>query len=130
MKGSAELTFVHFRGNTDDWILFIDDVEQYNEWKQTEQAGASKDDADAETEDAGFVVPLFVTGKDEIFITHKHGAQGKKDVASKVEIAAEFGTENRNVAIKQILLQGNLMESKLQERQGSKNDSIGAMSAH
>jgi len=157
MKGAAESTFIHFRGKHDDWILFIDDANQYKEWKaqqhdalkqeqleqqeqeeqeeqqeQQEQQvhSVGADAAVALAEDTSFVIPLFVIGKDAIFITHNRGKQGTKDSASKVEIANEFGTENRNVAIKQILLQGTLDEGKFPERQGSRNDSFGGSVFH
>jgi len=128
MKGAAEPTLIHYHGDHDDWIIFIDDVEQYNVWKQAQQQLDA--DADEEADDSSFDVPLFVTSKDEVFVTHKHGPQGPKNAASKIEVSIEFGTDDKRLAIKQILLKGNLVESKFPERQGPKNDSNGPMGAH
>jgi len=127
MKGGAERPCVQWRGKNGDWVLFIDDVDQYKEWKAAQQqADAADDDAD-DAKDASFVVPSFVIGKDEIFVTDKHSPQG---TASIVKIAAEFETENKKQAIRRILLEGTVVEAKFPERQGPKNDSMGSMAAH
>jgi len=136
MKGAAEPSLIHYKGKKDDWIVFIDDVDQYNEWKAAQQQADEAGDESVPDEDKDTTknekwdVPLFVTGKDEVFVTHKHGPQGTKDSASKTDVAAEFDSEDKTLAIKQILLKGNLVESKFPERQGPKNDSNGPMGAH
>jgi len=130
MKGAAEPTIVHFRGEKDDWVVFIDEPDQYKEWKQAQQDDAKDEQQADDAKDAKFDVPLFVEGKDAIFVTNSHGPQGTKNTASKSMIASEFGTEDKSLAIKHILLKGTLVEIKMSERQGSKNDSMGAMSAH
>lgn len=33
MKGATEQTKVHYKGNEDDFIIFIDDVEAYKKWQ-------------------------------------------------------------------------------------------------
>jgi len=131
MKGAAESTIVHFRGKTDDWVVFINEPEQYKEWKQAQQANAADEQqADDKAKDEKFDVPLFVDGKNQVFVTNKHGRQGTKNAASDMEVENEFGTRDKDLAIKHILLKGTLVEIQMPERQGSKNDSKGAMSAH
>ncbi len=43
----------------------------------------------------------------------RHGAQGQMDTASKSTLENEFGTQNDEEAIKQILEKGTLQESEV-----------------
>ncbi|TVY83348.1 SDO1-like protein [Lachnellula suecica] len=104
---------VHFKGKDEDFVVFVDDVKAFNDWKTDKS------------------IPLTqVVGAFKIFITHKHGAQGTMDSASKATLDNEFGTHVDDEVIKQILEKGSIQESDSAERQGSTNDSKGAMAGH
>ncbi|KLU91159.1 hypothetical protein MAPG_09682 [Magnaporthiopsis poae ATCC 64411] len=107
-KGEASTAKVHFKGNEDDFVVFVDDVEDFKKW-QTDKS-----------------VPLanFVSSF-KVFVTHRHGAQGTLDGASNAVMDNEFGTHVDEDVIKQILEKGTLQESEFAERQGRKNDANG-----
>ncbi|KAK3694651.1 ribosome maturation protein [Podospora appendiculata] len=109
-RGGTIQTKVHFKGTDDDFLVFLDSVEDYKKWLGDKS------------------IPLAqVVSSFKIFVTHKHGAQGTYDAASKAALENEFGTSVDDKVIEQILEKGTLQESQAAERQGSKNDSNGAM---
>ncbi|KAK3336496.1 ribosome maturation protein [Cercophora scortea] len=109
-RGGTIQTKVHFKGSDDDFLVFLDSVEDYKKWLGDKS------------------IPLAqVVSSFKIFVTHKHGAQGTYDTASKAALENEFGTSVDDKVIEQILQKGTLQESQAAERQGSKNDSNGAM---
>ncbi|KAM7206932.1 Ribosome maturation protein SBDS [Rhypophila sp. PSN 637] len=112
-RGGTTQSKVHFKGKSDDFLLFIDDLDAYKKWIGDKS------------------VPLveFVSSF-QIFVTHKQGSQGQYDTASKSSLDNEFGTTDETEVIKQILEKGTLQDVQMAERQGPRNDSNGAMGAN
>ncbi|KAK0618375.1 ribosome maturation protein [Bombardia bombarda] len=109
-RGGTIQTKVHYKGNDEDFVVFLDSTDDYKKWLSDKS------------------IPLAqVVSSFKIFVTHKHGAQGTFDGASKGALESEFGTSVDDEVIKQILEKGTLQESQMAERQGSKNDSNGAL---
>ncbi|KAK3957110.1 ribosome maturation protein [Pseudoneurospora amorphoporcata] len=108
MRGGATETKVHFKGNGEDFLVFVDSKEDYNKWVSDKSTPLAQ------------VVSGF-----EVFTTHNHGTQGRYETASKSTLENEFGSTNPEDAIKQILEKGTLQESAMAERQGRRNDSNG-----
>jgi len=113
-KGGASTSKVHFKGENEDYIVFIDDQDSLKKYKEGDKSVPLAD-----------VVQSF-----KIFVTHKHGAQGTYDGASNATLDNEFGTHEPEEVIKKILEKGTLQESEFQERSGSKNDSKGTLIGH
>ncbi|KAF4628154.1 hypothetical protein G7Y89_g9994 [Cudoniella acicularis] len=112
-RGEAPQTKVHFKGKDEDFIVFVEDAKTAKDWK------------------ADKTIPLAqVVSAFKIFVTHKQGAQGTLNGASHGTLDNEFGTHDDEEVIKMILEKGTLQETEGAERQGSKNDSIGARVAH
>ncbi|KAM3566757.1 hypothetical protein ARSEF4850_000291 [Beauveria asiatica] len=111
-RGETVQTKCHYKGHSDDFIIFIDDVDTYNKWKTDKQ------------------IPMahFISSF-KIFQTNKHGAQGQLDAAPNSILAAEFDTEKEDEVIKKILEKGNIQQSEMPARQGPKNDSMSSMNA-
>jgi len=108
VKGEAKQTKVHFKGQDDDFVVFVDDPETFKKWK-----------ADKSIPLAHFISSF------KIFVTHKQGAQGQLDGASKSTLENQFGTHVDDEVIKQILEKGTSQEVEFPDRQGPKNDSQG-----
>ncbi|KAI0135433.1 shwachman-Bodian-diamond syndrome protein [Daldinia grandis] len=104
-KGEATQVKVHYKGKEDDFIIFVDDIETYRKWKN----------------DKSVPMAHFISAF-KIFVTHKQGAQGQMDGASKSTLENEFGVSNEDEVIKKILESGTIQESEFPERQGPKND--------
>ncbi|MCJ1311061.1 hypothetical protein MMC25_004731 [Agyrium rufum] len=112
-RGNAGQTKVHFQGKDEDFIILVDDAQAVRDWVKDR------------------TVPLAqVVSGFKIFITHKHGAQGVLDTASKATLENEFGTSNDEDCIIKILENGTVQETENSERQGPKNDSMGGRVAH
>ncbi|EMR62053.1 hypothetical protein MGN70_005352 [Eutypa lata] len=105
VKGAATTTKIHYKGSTEDFIVFVDDVETFKKWK-----------SDKSIPTAHFISTY------KVFVTHKQGTQGQFDGASNSTLDNEFGTHNDDEVIKKILEAGNLQESEFPERSNSKND--------
>ncbi|EFY98001.1 SDO1-like protein C21C3.19 [Metarhizium anisopliae] len=90
-RGEGSQSKVHYKGKLDDYIIFVDDVGTYKKWMNHNSIPL-----------VHFVSPLVV------FQTHKQGAQGPYDTASKGILASEFGTEDFDEAIKKILMEGTI----------------------
>ncbi|KAG0650939.1 sdo1 [Hyphodiscus hymeniophilus] len=112
-KGEAQQTKVHFKGKEDDFIVFVDDAKALKDWKS----------------DKSIPLTQFV-GSFKVFVSHKHGAQGQLDSASKSTLENEFGSAKEDEVIIQILEKGTVQESEFPERQGNKNDSMGSRGGH
>ncbi|KAI9875254.1 MAG: hypothetical protein M1823_007517 [Watsoniomyces obsoletus] len=112
-RGNVGVTKVFFKGNTEDFIVFVESVEDLAKWKQDSSIPLAQ------------VVDSF-----KIMITHKHGAQGQLDGASKATLENEFGTSNEDECIKQILQKGQVQKSENHERGGDRNDTMGSRIAH
>ncbi|RPB08137.1 DUF1960-domain-containing protein [Morchella conica CCBAS932] len=89
-RGNAQQTKVVYKGKSDDFVVFIDSIEDLEKWK--------KDSS----------VPLAqVLNGWKVFCTHKQGAQGIMDEASKANLDDEFGTTVEEEVVKKILLGGS-----------------------
>ncbi|EHK40662.1 uncharacterized protein TrAtP1_003990 [Trichoderma atroviride] len=109
-RGESTQVKVHYKGKQEDFIVFVDDVETYKKWQ-----------SDKSIPPAQFVSTF------NVFLTHKQGAQGTFDTASKVELAAEFDTENSDEALLKILEQGSMQNMEMPGRQGVTNESMSSM---
>lgn len=112
-RGNAAQTKVHYQGKDEDFIIFVDDVEIVQKWK----------------DDRTIPLAQVVSGF-KIFVTHKHGAQGVLDGASKATLENEFGTSNDDEAIIKILEKGSIQQTENAERSSTTNDSMGERTAH
>jgi len=112
-RGNGDATKVVFKGNTDDFIVFVESVEDLTKWKGDQSTPLAQ------------VVNSF-----KILLTHKHGAQGQMDTASKASLENEFGTSNEDEVIKKILLGGQAQTSGTSERSGDRNETMGARQGH
>ncbi|KAL7904022.1 putative RNA binding protein [Trichoderma velutinum] len=92
-RGEGSLSKVHCKGKFDDCIMFVDDVEAYKMWLNDKSVALAR-----------FVSPSSVS------VTHRKGAQGPYDTASKGNLATEFGTEDSDESIKMIL-RGDIMQT-------------------
>ncbi|KAL3424813.1 shwachman-Bodian-Diamond syndrome protein [Phlyctema vagabunda] len=113
VRGEAVQTKVHYKGNTEDFVIFVDSPAEVKKWK----------------EDKSIALANFISSF-KIFVTHKHGAQGQLDGASNSTLDNEFGTHVEDEVIKLILEKGSLQEVEGTDRQGPKNDSMGSRAAH
>ncbi|KAF2100310.1 DUF1960-domain-containing protein [Rhizodiscina lignyota] len=101
---------VHFKGDNDDFVIIVQDIEQVKKWKEDKS------------------IPLVdVVDSFDVFCTHKQGVQGKLDRASNAELENEFGTHKEDDVVKMILEKGNLQETKGHGRQGDRNTMNGPM---
>ncbi|KAI9806401.1 MAG: hypothetical protein M1833_003588 [Piccolia ochrophora] len=112
-RGNSAQTKVHFAGKEEDFVIFVDDAEAVRNWKK----------------DKSIPLAQVVSGW-KVFVTHKQGAQGVLDAASNSTLENEFGTHKEDDVVTQILEKGDLQETENQERQGSKNDTMGTRVAH
>ncbi|OQD74694.1 hypothetical protein PENDEC_c010G03288 [Penicillium decumbens] len=103
-------TKVFYKGESDDFVVFVDDVEILKKWRIDRS------------------IPLAdVLNGWKIFVTHSHGAQGVLDTASNAALENEFGTKKEDECMVKILEGGELQTNTNREREGSKNDSKGPM---
>ncbi|RMZ89479.1 hypothetical protein DV736_g3291, partial [Chaetothyriales sp. CBS 134916] len=112
-RGNTTVSKVHYQGKTEDFIVFIESPEQLEAWKKDSSIPLAQ------------VVDSF-----KIMVTHKHGAQGRLDGASKATVENEFGTGNEDEVIKEILTKGTVQTSETHGRGGDRNDTIGSRVAH
>ena len=112
-RGEANQPKIHYKGEAEDFVIFVDDIKTAENWKTDK------------------TIPLAqVVSSFKIFITHKHGAQGSFDGASKATLENEFGTSDEEAVIKQIIEKGTLQEYEFPERTGTKNDNMGTRVGH
>ncbi|KFY50220.1 hypothetical protein V496_09523 [Pseudogymnoascus sp. VKM F-4515 (FW-2607)] len=109
-RGQGLQSKVHFKGNTDDFLVFVEDPALLKKWR---------DDKTIALVD---VVDAF-----KVFTTGHQGAQGELNTASKSQLENEFGTSNEDDVIKKILQEGSLQESEATGRQGITNETIGVL---
>ncbi|KAJ5231845.1 RNA binding protein [Penicillium citrinum] len=108
-RGNDTATKVFYKGKSEDFIVFVDDVEILKKWKNDRS------------------IPLAdVVNGWKIFVTHRHGAQGIMDGASKSILADEFGSEKEDDCIVKILENGEYQNITSREREGGKNDANGS----
>ncbi|KAJ5503869.1 hypothetical protein N7463_006743 [Penicillium fimorum] len=108
-RGNETASKIFYKGSSDDFIVFVNDLEILKKWK-TDRS-----------------IPLTeVLNGWKIFLTHSHGAQGVLDTASQSSLQNEFGTTKEEECIVKILEGGEFQASTAREREGSKNDSNGS----
>ncbi|TFB06201.1 hypothetical protein CCMA1212_002248 [Trichoderma ghanense] len=109
-RGEAIKSKVHYKGKADDFLVFVDDVDEYRTWLKDKS------------------VPLahFISAF-KVFVTHRQGAQGTYDTASKQSLSAEFDTDKTDDVIPIILEKGTLQTMEMPERQGPTNDTMDSM---
>ncbi|KAL2264264.1 hypothetical protein VTK26DRAFT_8467 [Humicola hyalothermophila] len=107
-RGDVNHVKVHYRGNDEDFLVFLDSVEDYHKWLRDRSVPLAQ------------VVSSFT-----VFTTHKHSAQGMLEGASKAMLENEFGMSDGDAVVTKILEEGSLQEFEMSERQGRRNDSNG-----
>ncbi|KAI4153375.1 MAG: hypothetical protein LQ340_002349 [Diploschistes diacapsis] len=97
-RGNASQCKVHYQGKDDDFIILVDDAGSVQKWKG----------------DRSIPLAQVVSGF-KIFVTHKHGAQGVLDTASKSTLENEFGTHNDDECMIKILENGSIQETEVRQ---------------
>ncbi|KAL1960061.1 hypothetical protein VTO42DRAFT_233 [Malbranchea cinnamomea] len=107
-RGNVGVFKVIYRGNSDDFIVFVEDAATVRQWKKDRTIPLSQ-----------------VVNGYKIFITHRQGATGIHDEAGKAILQSEFGTTDEDKCISVILEKGEIQESENKERNGSRNENMG-----
>ncbi|KAK5121140.1 hypothetical protein LTR85_005624 [Meristemomyces frigidus] len=113
MRGNDQQVKVHFKGNNDDFIIFVESAKAVQDWKK----------------DSSIPLAQVVNGW-KVFVTHKHGTQGVLDTASKGALEDEFGSSKDEEVVKQILEKGTVQETENAGRNGDRNPTNGPSVAH
>ncbi|EPS41400.1 hypothetical protein H072_4702 [Dactylellina haptotyla CBS 200.50] len=113
MRGGNNVHKVHLKKGENDFIVLVEDTDSFKKWKDDSSVPLAQ------------VVDGFT-----IYTTHKHGAQGVMDSASKAILDSSFGKCSEDEIISTILREGTLQTTTSQTRFGSTNDSIGSMANH
>ncbi|CRG90871.1 hypothetical protein PISL3812_07917 [Talaromyces islandicus] len=103
-RGNDNITKVFYQGKADDFVIFVDDVPSAQKWRH----------------DRTIPLAQVVSGW-KVFVTHKQGAQGILDGASKAMLENEFGTTREEDVVQQILEKGEIQEVTSAERSGKRN---------
>ncbi|KAF3924285.1 hypothetical protein ABW21_db0206266 [Orbilia brochopaga] len=94
MRGGDKVTKVYLQKGGEDFIVMVESHDMLQKWKK-----------DSST-------PLIdVVDGFSVFTTHKHGAQGVLDSASKSTLEDAFGTSNTDDVIQIILREGQVQTS-------------------
>ncbi|KAK7514376.1 ribosome maturation protein [Phyllosticta citricarpa] len=112
-RGNDTQTKVHYQGKEEDFIIFVDDIQAVQNWKN----------------DKSIPLAQVVSGW-KVFVTHKHGAQGVLDGASKAALENEFGTSKDEDVVIQILEKGDVQATENSARNGDRNVADGPRVAH
>ncbi|KAF1818682.1 shwachman-Bodian-diamond syndrome protein [Dissoconium aciculare CBS 342.82] len=113
MRGNENQVKVHFKGEQDDFIVFVESAKAVQDWKKDK------------------TIPLAqVVNGWKVFVTHKHGNQGILDTASKSSLENEFGTSKEDDVVAQIIEKGSINESENADRNGTRNISQGGTVNH
>merc|ERR1712003_597900 len=112
-RGNEAQCKVHYKGKSDDFIIFVDSAQAVRDWKN----------------DKTIALATVVSGW-KVFVTHKHGNHGILDGASKGQLEGEFGTSKDDDVFKHIIENGSIVESEEHGRQGDKNISQGPRMGH
>ncbi|KKK21920.1 hypothetical protein P175DRAFT_0503975 [Aspergillus ochraceoroseus IBT 24754] len=108
MRASDPSSKIFYKGKSDDFIVFVDDLNTLQKWKTDS------------------TVPLAdVVNGWKIFVTHRHGAQGVLDGASRASLENEFGTYNDEECMRKILEKGDYQAYSQRDREGDTNPSNG-----
>jgi ribosome maturation protein Sdo1 len=92
-RGGSQMTRVHYKGQHDDYFVFLDSLEDYRKWLKDSSIPLAQ------------VVRSF-----QIFCTHKHGNQGMYDHASNADLDNEFGTHVDVEVMEKVLRAGTVTE--------------------
>ncbi|EAW16574.1 SBDS family protein [Aspergillus fischeri NRRL 181] len=104
MRANDPSSKVFYKGNSDDFIVFVDDPAALKNWKNDRS------------------IPLSdVVNGFKIFVTHRHGSQGVLDGASNASLDNEFGTHNIDDCIVKILERGTFQTYTQTEHQADTN---------
>ncbi|KAI9753038.1 MAG: hypothetical protein M1815_000137 [Lichina confinis] len=96
MKGNSAQNRVHYKGKSDDFIIFVDDPEELKQWRTDK------------------TIPLAqVVDGWKVFVTHRHGAQGHLNSASHQSLDDEFGTHDEDTVFRKILEEGELQVTEV-----------------
>ncbi|KAF8444259.1 ribosome maturation protein [Kalaharituber pfeilii] len=110
MRRTEQSTRVHYKGSSEDFVIFAESPEQVKKWRNDK------------------TLPLAeVLNGFHIFTTRHHGSQGMLDKASNSALENEFGTKNQDDVVKRILESGEVKEQKAREREGNTNLSNGTL---
>ncbi|KAL0633611.1 hypothetical protein Q9L58_007501 [Maublancomyces gigas] len=112
-RGNIQQCKVIFKGKNDDFIVFVESLEDVEKWKK----------------DSSIPLAQVLNGW-KIFYSDKHGAQGILNEASKSHLENEFGTSAEEKIIEKILRSGSPQVSTASERQGVTNISGGPTVSH
>ncbi|CAI7678546.1 unnamed protein product [Penicillium pancosmium] len=105
-RGNDTASKVFYKGKSEDFVVFVDDLEILKKWRNDRS------------------IPLAdVVNGWKIFVTHRHGAQGIMDGASKATLEDEFGSHREEDCMAKILEGGEHQAVTAREREGGKNDS-------
>jgi len=108
-RGASTACKVFYKGKSEDFIVYVDDLEILQKWKNDRSIALSD-----------------VLNGWKILVSHSHGAQGILDTASKAALENEFGTKNEDEVMIKILEGGEYQPESTSGRVGSTNDSKGA----
>lgn len=112
MRAEESQTRVHYKGESADFIVFVESAEQVNKWRSDKS------------------IPLAqVVNSFHIFNTQQ-GSQGMLGQASAGTVENEFNTKVTEDAIAVILSKGDIKEMKSREREGNTNITIGTLGGH
>ncbi|KZZ88631.1 Ribosome maturation protein SBDS [Ascosphaera apis ARSEF 7405] len=99
VRGNVEVEKVFYKGDTDDFLVFVEDTKTVQQWKNDRS------------------IPLAqVVRAMQVFVTHQQGAQGIYDEASRASLESEFGTHNVDSVITTILEKGSAQDMKTPSR--------------
>ncbi|CAK7203485.1 hypothetical protein SEUCBS139899_006219 [Sporothrix eucalyptigena] len=112
-RGETTQTKIHYKGTDEDFIVFVDDPEDYKKWKS----------------DTSIPLSHFVSTF-TVFTTQRHGVQGPVNAAPNSTLENEFGTHSEDEVIKVILEKGTMQEVEAPERLGFRNESQGPRGGH
>lgn len=137
-RGESTQSKVHYKGKQEDFLVFVDDVDTYKKWQSDKSIPPAHfistfnvflthryvpisspsllpvPAANAQRSGHWCFNQIHMTAANSTF-TYRQGAQGTFDSASKMELAAEFDTENTDEAILKILEQGSMQNMEVSQ---------------
>ncbi|KAK6202728.1 ribosome maturation protein [Scheffersomyces amazonensis] len=101
---------IFLKGEEADFVVFVEDADLLAKYRKNDTTIPIID-----------IVSIY-----KIFANRSGGAEGVFDEASKSELSNQFGTSDRDVVIKKILLEGtDKRQTTIHRGYGGHNDSIG-----
>ena len=116
MRGNAGQTRVHFKGNTEDFVVLVDSKETLQEWKKDKSIPLAQVVDGWKIFVTHKYVPAIPADMDKGIVAHeehRHGSQGVLDTASHGTLDDEFGTHKEEDVVEQILEKGTVMEQEV-----------------